>query len=107
MIQIIKEDLEKNEKSILIELQSLSNEINFKELERILQASIVKLNYINKREINALEKTKSKETGKNQGSKNIPNTRISRAFWIEGLRIGECKDSFVGFYPSKYTICKK
>ncbi|MFX0074976.1 MAG: hypothetical protein ACFE96_06005, partial [Candidatus Hermodarchaeota archaeon] len=96
-----------NKKSILIELHNLSNEINFKELENLLHNSIVYLNNLNKRELGQSEKTKYKETGKNQGSNNILNTRISRAFWIEGLRIGECKDSFIGFYPSKYTICKK
>lgn len=51
MIQIIEEDKEVNKKSILIELQKLSNEINFKELENLLQDSIVKLSNLNKREI--------------------------------------------------------
>lgn len=51
MIQIIEEDKEVNKKSILIVLQKLSNEINFKELGNLLQNSIVKLSILNKREI--------------------------------------------------------
>jgi hypothetical protein len=51
MIQIIEEDKEINKKSILIELQNLSNEKNFKELENLLQSSIVKLSNLNKREL--------------------------------------------------------
>ena len=59
MIQIIEEDEEVNKKSILIELQNLSNEINFKELEILLQNSIIKLSNLNKREVNeSMEKKK-------------------------------------------------
>ena len=60
MIQIIEEDKEINKKSILIELQNLSNEINFKELENLLQNSIVKLSKINKRELDKSQRRRKK-----------------------------------------------
>lgn len=97
IIQIIEEDLEENKKNILIELQNLSNEINYKELENILQNSIAKLSNINKREIPEPKKT-------NQEISKIWNNRLSRAFWLIGLNISEDKDSIIRFYPSHYTI---
>jgi len=105
MIQIIEEDTEENKKVILIELQNLTNDINIKEIENILQNSIAELSNINKREKIKLMGARSKEEGKNQVLNRIWNTRLSRAFWLEGLRIGEYKNSIIRFYPSRYTIC--
>lgn len=105
MFQIIEEEIENNKRAILIELQDLSNEINIKELENLLQNSIAKLNKLNKREILKSNKAIPKNEGKNQELGRMWNTRITRAFWLLGLGIGECKKSFIQFYPSRYTIC--
>jgi hypothetical protein len=107
MIQIIEEEIEENKKDILIELQNLSNEINIKELEKILQNSITKLSNFNKRELIQSNKAIPIEKGKNQELGRMWNSRLTRATWILGLGIGECTDSFIQFYPSRSTICYK
>jgi hypothetical protein len=107
MIQIVEEEIEENKKAILIELQNLSNEINIKELEKILQNSISKLSNFNKREIISSKNAIPKEKGKNQELARMWNSRVTRATWILGLGISESRDSFIQFYPSRYTICYK
>lgn len=99
--------MEEDKKTIIIELQNLTNDISIKELENILQDSIAELSTFNKRENIQSKNINPKEEGKYQESKKIWNSRLSRAFWLEGLRISEDKDSIIRFYPSRYTICYK
>ena len=107
IIQIIKEDGENNRKSIIIELQELINDTSIKEIENILHNSITELSSTNKREIVQSKKIEPIEKGKNKESVKVWNTRLTRAFWIQGLRISECKNSIIRFIPSKDTICYK